>query len=73
MLDTSRPVPCSKLLAWELSVVNSPVKISSPSTIITAPPTPITIGKWRLTTASAFVARSNASAINRNGIARPAE
>ncbi len=54
-----------------LRIVNSPVRISTPRTIITAPPMPMMTGKWRLTTASALVIRSNASAISRNGIARP--
>ena len=63
----------ASLLACELSIVNSPVTISTPSTIITTPPIAMITGKWRLTTASASVMRSNARAISRNGIARPAE
>ncbi len=34
---------------------------------------PMMTGKWRLTTASALVMRSKASAISRNGIASPSE
>ena len=71
--ETFSPVPSSASFAWALSVVNSPVTISSPRQIITAPPTPMITGKWRLTTPSALVIRSNASAISRNGIASPAE
>src|SRR5207237_1734104 len=60
-------------LALALSTVNSPVRISTPSAIITAPPTAMMVGKWRLTIVTAAVIRSKATAISRNGIPRPAE
>src|SRR5205823_885044 len=67
------PSDCEASWALALRIVNSPVMISSPSAIITAPPSAMTSGKWRLTIANAAVMRSNASAISRNGIASPAE
>ena len=73
MLDEGSPRVFVSCCAFALRIVNSPVTISSPSAIITAPPKAMITGKCRLTTASAAVTRSNASAISRKGMPSPAE
>jgi len=44
VLKFGSPTDCSQLLTVTLSVVNSPVQMSTPIAIRTAPPTPMTTG-----------------------------
>ena len=60
-LRVERQPGAFRVLASLLRIVNSPVRISRPSTIITSPPIAMITGKWRLTTVSAIVIRSKAS------------